>query len=679
MKSSDGRSYPNVAAVKKNAGKKLSKNANLALNSNASSGAKVSKATGAARSNENPKPSLSTSSSSKASASGKASKAPSVVHSGDASLKAGAREGGATKTPISGERIASREPSGTAVEKDRANTTDGKTNRADKAPSDSGRPKNRNDGGTKAVAEDDETSLFGSAESVVFVTAQSDQADGNKQKLPRQEVVTKKKDKVVTKETDVPSPAVSSTRAPPAVTEEKAPAALDVEAKAKAAKASDKRPSTSSTKSNAKNREVKSDRKKRSPSRGNKAVQTNPDEEKAPAGPPMHVLFSPSSCSLCERNAPPPGIYGAMQSFQVGKYGAVMAAPPAVTTAQGPPRGVVKKTVRTTTTTRRVPDSTRTSRSFNLVEEVTTEDVRNAADDTYKTKSTTSASTAGKGTNGGASKKTVSTMRRRKDRDKRRKSSDTSSGVEGTITEAIEFPVSEAKRGSVEKQTDGAKPMETTVLESSAKKNAASVAPKTIVRTVRRAKNADSLYPDDVIETVTTEVVEVEAEASPAQPAKQIAAPTIVGVARGSSATHYRYSESRRPASTPYRAPHRSTRVRVGSSSDPSEGTYDVFYEGEPDPVPANASGIRNDVSRRPTEFIWETPPREEVVYCANLMTSPTAHAANGRCGATCNEDANVWNQDGVDARTAPAGNDLSMTAGSQVTTKSQEETLFFF
>ncbi|KAL1427735.1 hypothetical protein MTO96_017166 [Rhipicephalus appendiculatus] len=690
MKSTEGRSFPNVAAVKKNAGKKHSNNASPALKSKASGGAKVSKAAAAARSN-NAKPSFSTTSSSKASAGGKVSKAPSVAHSTEVALKAGVREGGVTKAPVSGERIASNS---------------------------------------------DNT------------------AEAGRQKLPRQESVTKKKDEVVTKEKEVPSPATSSTQVPPTATEEKTPAAQDVEVKAKTPEAPDKRPSTSSTKGNAKNREVKSSRKKRGHSRGNKAVQTHPEEKEAPAGPPIHVLFSPSSCSLCESNAAPSSFYGAMQPFQVGKYGAVMAAPSVVTTAHGPPRGVVKKTVKDDDDDNAACPRQHQDTAF----------IQSCGGGYY--------GRPGKVNNGRATKKNVTTTRRLKDRDKTRKNSDPSSGVERTITETIDLSESAEKRGSAEKQTDGAISVETTVIESSNKWNAASVAPKKIVRTVRRAKNADPLREDDVIETVTTEVVEVESEAPPAQPAQQTAAPAIVGVARDSSATQYRYSESRRLASTPYRAPRRvgavnqrmhlrpprvldestsssysssvfsalparshaaysghhghsshpppslapmvahgassscpglagehgcshvrivttrryrqtaasfppaavpqSANVRsVGHSSDPSEGTYDVFYEGEPDPVPANAGGIRSDVPRRPTEFIWETPPREELVYCANLVAGPTTHAVNGHCGATCNEDASGRSQDGVNARAAQAVTDLSMTAGSQVASKS--------
>ncbi|KAH8025259.1 hypothetical protein MRX96_039054 [Rhipicephalus microplus] len=134
---------------------------------------------------------------------------------------------------------------------------------------------------------------------------------------------------------------------------------------------------------------------------------------------------------------------------------------------------------------------------------------------------------------------------------------------------------------------------------------------------------------------------------------------------------------------SPTAAPQSANVRSVDNLSDPSEGTYDVFYEGAPNPVPANVGGIRNEVPRRPTEFIWETPPREELVYCANLVASPTthhaAHAANGPRGVTCNEDVNGHDHDGVDARAAPAVTDLSMTAGSQVTRMSPEETIFFF
>ncbi|KAL3208497.1 hypothetical protein MRX96_039055 [Rhipicephalus microplus] len=559
MKSTDGRSSPHVAAVTKNASKKLIKNASLAMDGKTSSGAKMPEAAGS-----NARPSLSMSSSSKASAAGKASKAPSVVCRGDDALKADAREGGAIKALVSGERIASRETSGKTIETDRANTVGGKTDRVDKAPSGAGWPENINDGATKAVAKDDGTSLFGSAESVVFVTAESDKAEGGKQEPPRQKNVTKKNDQVVSKEKDAPSPATSSTQVPQVVTEEKTPAVQDTYTKTQAAKA-------------ATNMESKNTRKKRGRSRGNKAVQTNPEEKNEPVGPPIHVLFSPSSCSLCENNASPPSFYGAMRPFQVGKYGALMTAPSVVTSGQGPSRGVVKKTVRTTTTTRRVPDSTRTPRSYNLVEEVTTEDVREIADDTDKTNTTASTSVVGKVISGGAMKKTVTTTRRLKDDGKMRKNSDATSGVEPTITEKIEFSESAAKRGSVEKQADGARPWVSSVLESATKRNAASVTPKKIVSTVRRAKNADPLGQDDVIETVTTEVVEVESEACPAQTAQQTAVPIIVGVARDPLATKYRYSESRRLASTPYRAP-----GRVGAVNQRMQVRPPRFWSNQP-------------------------------------------------------------------------------------------------
>nr|XP_050040987.2 neurofilament heavy polypeptide-like [Dermacentor andersoni] len=502
---------------------------------------------------------------SKASSSAKSLKGRSLVQGSDPASKADAKDDGTGKRPLVAEPSTSRRPSGAAVGKGGSTTTDVKADRADKTltsrdRSESSRPKEPKDDGSKAVPENADDSQFHSAQSTLFVTPRIEtMAERKKQAPPSQESVPKEKNKGGAKEKDTTSPATSS----PALevsNQEKTPAAVNDEADAKAPKTQEKKNSITFNKISAKSHEGKKQRKKRGHSRGNKAVQTNPeDAQMAPAGPPIHLLFSPSSCSLCDSNAPPSS-YGAMQAFQIGKYGAVIAATPVVTPAQKHSRGVVKKktTTTTTTTTRRVQDSdrSRTPRSRQLAEETTTEEVQEAADDRSDADgSKDSTSVAGNVTSGGAVKKTVTTMRRPKNRHKHGRNSDTSDGVEGTITEVIGPAETEAKQAAVEKQPDGAK-AGGTVVELSAKKNVASGALKKTVKTTRRLKDADRdpRPQNDVIETVTREVVEVESESAPEQP--PAAAPVIAGLARGASTTQYRYVESRRPASSPYRARH---------------------------------------------------------------------------------------------------------------------------
>ncbi|XP_070392352.1 nucleolar and coiled-body phosphoprotein 1-like [Dermacentor albipictus] len=483
MKSTDSR--------RPSSGKRHDKNPLPESHSKASGSPKASKASSAvqssgaaskagARANGTKKPHQ-LASLSKASSSAKSSKGRSSVQGSDAASKADAKEDGTGKRPLVAEPSTARGPSGAAVEKGGATTTDVKADRADKTlisrdPRESGRPKEPKDDGSKAAPEDDDDSRFESAQSTLFLAAHIEtKAKRMKQAQPSQESVTKEKNKGGAKKKQTTSPA-TSLPAPEVNIQEKTAAAVNGEADAKAPKTQEKKHSITYNKITAKSHEGKKQRKKRGHSRGNKAVQTNPEEaQTAPAEPPIHLLFSPSSCSLCDRNAPP-SYYGAMQTFQIGKYGAV-------TPAQQRSRGVVKKTT-TTTTTRCVQDSDSTPRSRQLVEETTTGEVQEAADDRSDAGgSKDSTSVAGNVTSGGAVKKTVTTTRRLKNRDKHgRNSSD----------------------------------------------------------------DKDPRPQDDVIETVIREVVEVESES----------APVIVGLARGASATQYRYVESRRPASSPYRARH---------------------------------------------------------------------------------------------------------------------------
>ncbi|XP_037568080.2 uncharacterized protein LOC119448947 [Dermacentor silvarum] len=806
--------------------KRHSKNPLLASHSKASASPKASKGPSAVQSSDAaPKAGVRAhgtkkpprvASYSKASGSTKSSKGPSVVQSSDAASKADKREDGTGKPPLVAEPSALRLTSGADVEKGGATASDVKTDRADEAPinrvpSEQAWPKEPIDDRSIAIAEDADDSHFDSAESTLFETAHTEnKAERKKQKPPSQESATKEKYKGGPKDKEITSPGPSSPAAE-VHNEEKTHAAVNGEADAKAPKAIDKRSSISFNKVTAKSNEGKKPRKKRGPSRGNKAVQTNPEGQEAPPITPIHVLLSPSSCSLCDSNAPPSS-YGAMQPLQIGKYGAVIAAPPVVTQVQKPSRGV-KKTVRTTTTTtttRRLQDTdrSRAPRFKQLIEETTTEEAQEAADDRNDAGgSKASTSGAGNVTSAGAVKKTVGTTRRPKDRHKQRKNTDTSDSVEGTITEVIGPAEKEGIQATLEKQPDGAKAAGA-VVELSSKKNAASGALKKTVKTVRRLKDVDRdpRPQNDFIETVVREVVEVESEPAPEDPPTQAAAPVIAGVARDASATQYRYEESRRPASSPYRARHgvgavyqrmqlrppgfwanqpyrrpvapyyrpcrhravqhipgcrlaafsrravscwgphnfcgghhgpscqrpptaapmvahatssscpglagvrlqphyhdhsqalvsantgcgaspsvrNSARVpSLGNAIDVSEGTYDVFYDREPDLAAASPSGVRHDDRRRPTEFIWETPPRQEFVYysCVNVAVAPTAPAANGQFGRPTdndvNSDANGHNRDRVDARAARAATELSMAAGPQVTRMSPEETLF--
>ncbi|XP_065309352.1 uncharacterized protein [Dermacentor albipictus] len=628
----------------------------------------------------------------KASSSAKSSKGRSSVQGSDVASKADPKEDGTGKRPLVAEPSTARRPSGGAVKKGGATATDVKADRADKTltsrdPSKSGRPKEPKDDGSKAVPEDDDDSRFESAQSTLSLAAHIETKDKRKKQAPpSQESVTKEKDKGGAKEKQTTSPA-TSLPAPEANNQEKTPAAVNGEADAKAPKTMEKKHSITYNMITAKSHEGKKQRKKRGHSRGNKAVQTNPEEaQTAPAGPPIHLLFSPSSCSLCDSNAPP-SYYGAMQTFQIGKYGAV-------TPAQQRSRGVVKKTTTTTTTTRRVQESDRTPRSRQLVEETTTEEVQEAADDRSDAGgSKDSTSVAGNVTSGGAVKNTVTTTRRLKNRDKhgRNSSDDKDPRPQDDVIETV-------IREVVEVESESAPVIVGLARDASATQYRYVESRRPASSPYRARHGVDAVYQRMQLRPPGFWAHQPywRALAPYARPCRHGAVQHIPGCRlaafsrralscwgpRHLCGGHHGGPLCQRPptpaplasANTGWGAspslPDGGARGRsLGYSSDASEGTYDVIYDAVPDLAAASA-GVRRDDRRRPDEFIWETPPREEFVYysCANVVAGPAPPAADGERGPTDDDvDSDGHNRDRVDARAARAATDLSMAAGRQV------------
>ncbi|XP_077520217.1 uncharacterized protein LOC144130069 [Amblyomma americanum] len=313
------------------------------------------------------------------------------------------------------------------------------------------------------------------------------------------------------------------------------------EAKGEGQRAASGRHSTTTAKRDNRTPVSKKRNKKREAPGQNKAVQATLPETTAAAGPPIHVLLTPSSCGLCDNNS---RTLHASQFNRSAGMGAISAR----TSGKKVPRGIIKKTV---TTTRRVKHGRRNSldddedTTKEVMEVVGGTDVplpKQEPDSAVGRAPVVSSSVSGKIADDGVIKKTVTTTRRRKGVDKYERNSDSADVIEETITEVIGQAHNEDKQHT----EDGDSKTGRTALSPSPTDKTTGALQKA-VKTTHRPKNRGKR--DDSYETVTTEVVELCDDATLEEPNVRSVQPrTISGVVRDASTTQYSYAERRRPA-----------------------------------------------------------------------------------------------------------------------------------
>ncbi|KAH9382587.1 hypothetical protein HPB48_010339 [Haemaphysalis longicornis] len=281
-----------------------------------------------------------------------------------------------------------------------------------------------------------------------------------------------------------------------------------------------------------------------------KAVQANLEETKVAAGPPLHVLLSPSTCSLCERH--PTVGSGAYFDDRLGgpyalEYRNAEHAPP------DNQNGITS--TRTVTTTRRIKNRDKIKGAPETVEEIT-EEITEGADGSARARQFKHDKRSSKaGETGGSTKKIITTTRRKRGSGPNRRKDGSSDFDEAVTTQVSEPPDTSQPGPSNEEEHSVASASNNSQLPKGGRSNVGGASRK--LKTARRpgvadTKNGSSEESADIDEEIITEVVEpFVSPTANSTSGRRVPGPyPIAGLARDASTTQYRYVETRRPASS---------------------------------------------------------------------------------------------------------------------------------